>query len=77
MTAEFVAGDRVELVAMPADPDPVPPGTRGTIRRASVHRWTTGTFVQYDVAWDNGRTLAAIDPPDTLRLVPPEVDGAA
>ena len=54
-------GDRIRLLAMPDDPDPIPAGTTGTV----VHV-TTGAFAQIDVDWDNGRSLALI--PDVDRF---------
>jgi hypothetical protein len=53
-------GDRIRLVAMSNDPDPIPPGTTGTV--TGVRR--RGTWSQVDVAWENGRTLMLVVPPD-------------
>ena len=49
-------GQRIELVRMPQDPDPVPPGTPGTV--LSVEAFGQSHIVR--VAWDNGRTLAML-----------------
>jgi len=46
-----VEGDRVELVHMPDDPNPIEPGTRGTV--TNVHQ-SVGII---GVRWDNGRGL--------------------
>lgn len=59
-------GDRIELVRMEGDPDPVPPRTRGTVR--TVNR-VTDEWIQVDVEWDNGRTLMLSVPPDQFRKV--------
>jgi hypothetical protein len=48
-------GDRIELISMPEEPDPIPPGTRGT--------------VQYGVKWDNGRGLSLCVPPDEFKIL--------
>lgn len=60
----FNIGDKVVLDYMADDPDPIPPGTRGTI--TFVNR--TDSFIQYGVEWENGRTLMACCPPDVLAL---------
>jgi hypothetical protein len=54
-------GARIELLAMPNDPDPVPAGTRGTV--------TGGNGGQVYVNWDNGRTLMLIPGEDSYRQV--------
>lgn len=55
-------GTRVELVAMPDDPDPVPVGSRGTV---------VGGFrgEQIWVDWDNGRSLMLIPGIDQWRVL--------
>lgn len=73
----FSEGDRLELVRMVDDPDPVPPGTRGTVTGANLVNLgggalggaTSGGFLQVWVAWDNGRALALSIPPDSARKV--------
>ena len=59
------AGDRIRLIAMPDDPDPVPAGSTGTVLSA-----TTGRFAQIEVEWDNGRTLALIPGVDRYEILP-------
>lgn len=61
-------GQRIELVAMADDPDPIPIGTRGTVRNATRVGGRDG-FLQIDVAWDNGRTLMLTVPPDRYRPI--------
>ena len=46
-----VKGDRIELVDMPDDPDPIPFGTKGTVL------YSDEKVGQIGVKWDNGRTL--------------------
>lgn len=53
MKAKLTEGDRVELLEMPNDPDPIPVGTKGTI----VGFTEFSDEVIYYVNWDNGRTL--------------------
>jgi hypothetical protein len=57
-------GDRIRLLAMPDDPDPIPLGSTGTV--ISV---TTGPFAQIEVDWDNGRTLALIPGVDRFEVI--------
>jgi hypothetical protein len=60
-------GDRIRLVTMPDDPDPIPPGSIGTVTAVRQHR----TWSQVDVAWDNGRTLMLVAPPDQFAVMVP------
>ena len=57
-------GDRIRLLSMPDDPDPIPAGSTGTV--VSV---TTGTFAQLEVEWDNGRSLALIPGVDQYEII--------
>lgn len=59
-------GDRIELIAMPEDPNPIPRGARGTVTH--VNR-VGDTFSQVSVDWDNGSALMLSFPPDQVRLV--------
>lgn len=58
-------GDRIRLVVMPQDPDPVQPGTTGTVAAIRPHR----TWTQVDVDWDNGRKLMLSVPPDQYEII--------
>lgn len=67
-------GDRIVLVHMADDPDPIPPGTEGTVVRVqALHFGTTPPEHQILVTWDNGRSLACICPPDVVRVIQPEL----
>lgn len=59
-------GDRIRLVAMPDDPEPIPAGTLGTVRDVTELAFREDAQTQIHVAWDNGRTLSCICPPDIL-----------
>lgn len=59
-------GDRIRLVSMPNDPDPIPVGTAGTV--AGIHPQRDWT--QIDVNWDNGRTLMLSIPDDCVERLP-------
>jgi hypothetical protein len=62
---QVAIGDRIELVEMHDDPDPIPAGTQGTVD------WVNELpeFAQIGVRWDNGRTLMLCVPPDSFRVV--------
>jgi hypothetical protein len=60
-------GDRIELISMPEEPDPIPAGTRGTVD--FVHDAHSLGFVQYGVKWDNGRGLSLCVPPDEFKVL--------
>jgi hypothetical protein len=56
-------GDRIRLLAMLDDPDPIPFSTTGTV--AAVRH--QGTWAQVDVDWDGGRALMLVVPPMNSR----------
>ena len=56
----YPPGTRVELVQMNDDPNPVPPGTHGTV----VDVDGIGQIV---MKWDNGRTLSLVPGVDQFR----------
>lgn len=67
MQPRLKKGDRIRLVSMPEDPDPVPLGSIGTVIAVYDHEgWT-----QVDVAWDNGRSLMLTMPDDCVAIVEP------
>jgi hypothetical protein len=65
MTRFVEPGDRIELVSMPDDPDPIQVGSRGTVKAVSRHP----SWIQVSVDWDSGRKLMLTCPPDRFRLV--------
>jgi len=67
-------GDRVKLVFMPNDPDPIPPGTEGTVRDVQQMDWGQDKFSQVHIDWDNGRTLSCVVPPDFLEIIQPKTN---
>ena len=56
----YPPGTRLELISMGKDPDPVPPGTRGTVERVN-------SYGDIAMSWDNGRTLSLIPGEDSFR----------
>lgn len=67
-------GDRIELVRMADDPDPVRPGTRGTVDYVSrmMNDGRNRPYWQVGVKWDDGRGLMLVVPPDLFRFVEEE-----
>ena len=56
----YPPGTRLELISMGKDPDPVPPGTRGTVERVN-------SYGDIEMSWDNGRTLSLFPGEDSFR----------
>ncbi|QDT62416.1 hypothetical protein SV7mr_49640 [Stieleria bergensis] len=61
----FKAGDRVRLISMTDDPDPIPAGTTGIV----VGVYPQRDWLQLDVDWDNGRSLMLSIPPDRVERI--------
>ena len=65
MTAIPAVGDRIRLIHMPEDPDPIHEGSLGTVRAIHPHHgWT-----QIEVDWDNGRQLMLSMPDDVIEIL--------
>ena len=62
-------GDRIRLVFMQDDPDPIPPGQEGTVVHVGRHGTGRDAWLQIDVSWDNGRTLMLSSPPDRFEML--------
>ena len=54
---DYEKGSRVRLINMPDDPDPIEPGSEGTINYVGR---VSGFGQQIGVKWDSGRTLMLI-----------------
>lgn len=63
----FDEGDRIELVSMTNDPDPIPAGSKGTV--AMKPGWFQNAW-QVTVEWDSGRALSLVVPPDVAVKLP-------
>jgi hypothetical protein len=68
-------GDRIRLISMPDDPNPVPIESMGTVTfvrqcGSGPHAW-----FQVGVDWDNGRKLMLSVPPDEVDSVGPDRSG--
>jgi hypothetical protein len=62
-------GDRIRLLAMSDDPDPIQVGQLGTVVSVTPHGGGKDAWHQIDIAWDNGRTLMLVSPPDQFEIV--------
>lgn len=63
---EVQVGDRIELVSMPDDPDPIPAGAQGTVNYVGKF---PGLGQQIGVKWDNNRTLMLINGVDEFKVL--------
>ena len=63
----FQIGDRIRLVAMGNDPDPLPSGSTGTVVGVHAHNG----WIQIDVDWDSDRALMLSIPPDAAERIRP------
>ncbi|XZE55116.1 DUF4314 domain-containing protein [Planctomycetaceae bacterium SH139] len=70
MTSQLKAGDRIRLILMADDPNPIPVGTTGTV--AGIY--PQNGWTQVDVGWDNGRSLMLTIPPDVVERIKPPKD---
>ena len=61
--------DRIKLISMADDPDPITPGTMGTIVAVRRHGTGRDAWMQVDVNWDNGRKLMLSMPPDCIEIL--------
>ena len=57
-------GQRIRLLEMPDDPDPVPTGSLGTVERIEDFGHAASGCWNIYVKWDNERSLSMIIPPD-------------
>ena len=62
-------GDRVRLLRMQDDPDPIVPGATGTVVSAARHGFGKDAWTQIDISWDNGRLLMLVSPPDEFEII--------
>jgi hypothetical protein len=63
---DLTVGARVRLLSMPNDPNPIEPGSEGTINYVGKF---PGEGQQIGVDWDSGRTLMLIVGEDDFELV--------
>ena len=58
-------GDRIKLTKMENDPNPIAPGTQGTVLDVNQ----LGDEAQIKVKWDNGRGLMLSYPHDKFEVI--------
>lgn len=68
----ILKGDRIRLNHMPNDPDPIPPGTTGTVLAVSQGLRPGELHVTAD--WDIDRSLSPIWPVDHFTIIRKEND---
>lgn len=69
MTQTLRIGDRIRLIEMVDDPDPIPVGATGTVMGISHHDDGDDVWHQIDVDWDHGRTLMLVLPLDRIEIM--------
>ena len=62
-------GDRIRLLSMPDDPDPIPTGEVGMVIEVTRHGDGKNAWHQVDVEWDHGRSLMLTLPPDRIEIL--------
>ena len=68
--SDLQPGQRIRLISMSDDPDPIAPGATGTIVSVRL----LSSWSQIDVDWDNGRALMLSIPPDEIETIEPSKD---
>lgn len=63
-------GDRIRLIKMTDDPNPIEPGTMGTVTSIdTVYLFSEDHLTVY---WDNGRTLSLLVGTDEFEVIEPD-----
>lgn len=65
MKCSLKPGDRIRLISMTNDPDPIPEGSVGTVAAVHDHR----DWLQVEIDWDNGRALMLTLPEDSIAII--------
>ena len=59
--------DRVRLIEMPEDPDPIEPGSEGTVTSITDFSWSSSRII--GVNWDSGRKLNLVENIDKFEVI--------
>jgi hypothetical protein len=60
----YKKGDRIQMIKMSNDPNPIESGAKGTVLDVVPLPWDSE--IQIQVCWDNGRSLNVILPHDKI-----------
>jgi len=60
-------GQKIELLEMENDPNPIPRGTRGVV--VGINSTCCRGELSIEVIWENGRTLNLLYPEDKFREI--------
>ena len=63
-------GDRIRLIKMSNDPDPIEPNTTGTVKKVGTVYMFGEDHLYVD--WDNGRTLSLLVGTDEFEVIEPD-----
>ena len=63
-------GDRIKLISMKNDPNPIPPNTTGTVKSVITAYVFDEDHLYVD--WDNGRTLSLLVGTDEFEVIEPD-----
>ena len=63
-------GDRIRLIKMSNDPDPIEPNTTGTVKKVTTVYMFGEDHVYVD--WDNGRRLSLLVGTDEFEVIEPD-----
>jgi hypothetical protein len=67
-------GQRIRLIAMMDDPNPLSPESMGTVVAVARHAIGQDKWFQVEVQWDNGRKLMLSLPPDQIEILAGDKD---
>ncbi len=63
-------GDRIRLIKMSDDPEPIEPNTTGTVKKVGTVYMFNEDHLYVD--WDNGRTLSLLVGTDEFEVIEPD-----
>ena len=69
MNQTLRVGDRIRLMEMTGDPDPIAAGATGIVMGIRHYDDGDDLWHQVDVDWDHGRTLMLVLPSDQIEII--------